>query len=155
MARLNPSIHFNTPKSPSIRAKRFSYLATASAAFRAFSSLAPASFTARRRPQISSYSWAQCTIFAGSSATRLARTVIIETTPHFSSRNRVVIRMYKRRAKFSKEGHLRSSLPAGYPNCSLFNPQRLHQLQKIFRLKPQQLGGGGAVTVGRGKSFQE
>jgi hypothetical protein len=40
-------------------------------------------------------------------------------------------------------------------NSCLFNPQRLHQLQKIFRLKPEQLGGGGAVTVGRGKSLQE
>jgi hypothetical protein len=42
-----------------------------------------------------------------------------------------------------------------YPNCCLFNTKRLHQLQKIFGFKSQQLGGGGAIAVGRGKRFQD
>ena len=40
-------------------------------------------------------------------------------------------------------------------NCYLFDSQGLHQLQKILRFEPEQLGGGGAVAVSRGKSLQD
>jgi hypothetical protein len=44
--------------------------------------------------------------------------------------------------------------PSWHCEKCLLDLQRLHELQKILGFETQQLGGGGAISLGPGQSFQ-